>query len=181
MTASRLLLTLMLVPSVALPIEAQQLAPVALRASDVGPITVLEWRAAPPLTARPAPADTVPEPERPVSATGTIVGGVLGGAIGAFAGMAIGAATAEGCHGEFCGLTNVVLGLAIGESLGVGVGSHAGSRSRHHANIVLTTVTSAAILVAGTMAGVAMQQGGAVMIPLTPAMQLAAAWAIENR
>ena len=40
--------------------------------------------------------------------------GLLGGFGGAFAGGAIGAATASGCRGEYCGLGNVLAGAAIG-------------------------------------------------------------------
>jgi len=182
MTASRLLLTMMLGMCVARPSEAQRLAPaapVALRQADMPFVAVVE-RPGAPLAVRAASADTIPVPEREISQIGTIIGGVGGGLVGAALGLAIGAGSAEGCHGDMCGLGNVVLGLAIGESLGVGIGSHLGSRSPHHGNVVLTTLTSAAILVGGTMLGAAMQQGGAIMIPLTPAMQLAAAWAIES-
>ena len=40
--------------------------------------------------------------------------GILGGFGGAFAGGMIGAATAAGCRGEYCGLGNVLVGAAIG-------------------------------------------------------------------
>lgn len=178
MTATRLLLTLMLLPCVARPSEAQRLAPVAVRALDVAPLNVAEQPGA--TFSAASPADTLPEPRRAISPVGTIIGGVAGGVVGAFVGLALGARSAEGCHGEECGLLNAILGFALGESLGVGVGAHLGSRSTRHENVILTTLTSTAILVGGTFLGAAMQQAGAVMVPLTPAMQLTAAWAIES-
>src|SRR5258705_13976421 len=116
MTASRLLLTMMVVPSVAPLCEAQRLAPVApvaLRQSDMPLVAVVE-RPGAPLAVRAAAADTIPAQEREISQIGTIIGGVGGGLVGAALGMAIGARSAEGCHGDMCGLGNVVLGLAIG-------------------------------------------------------------------
>ena len=119
-------------------------------------------------------------PPRTINPVGGVIGGVLGGVLGTFAGAFLGGATAEGCQGEDCGLVNVILGAGIGESIGVGLGAHVGSGSQRHENILLTSLTSAGILVGGTLLGVAMNNAGVVMLPLTPALQLAATLAIER-
>jgi hypothetical protein len=184
MNATRLLLATVLSVAAAMPSEAQRLAPlapVAYNAAhelDVAAATVVE-RVDAPLAVRAAPRDTLPA-RRELSRTGAMIGGIGGAVVGAFAGVAIGAGSAEGCHGEDCGLVQAVLGFALGESLGLAVGTHLGSRSTEHSNIILTTLTSTAILVGGTFIGAGMQQAGVVMVPLTPVMQLAAAWAIES-
>ena len=175
MTASKLILSMMFLPLAALPSEAQRLAPVALRGSDAPMMSALPESAS-PLAAR---RDTQPAPRR-INPVGGVVGGVLGGVVGTFAGAYIGGLTAAGCQGEDCGLLNVILGAGIGESIGVGLGAHLGSGSQRHENIVLTSLTSAGILVGGTLLGVAMNNAGVVMLPLTPALQLAATLAIER-
>jgi hypothetical protein len=176
MTASKLMLSLMFLPLAALPSEAQRLTPVALRVSE-SPMTSVLPESASPLAAR---RDTQPVARRTINPVGGVVVGVLGGVVGTFAGAFIGSATAEGCQGEDCGLLNVILGAGIGESIGVGLGAHVGSGSQRHENIVLTSLTSAGILVGGTLLGVAMNSAGVVMLPLTPALQLAATLAIER-
>ncbi len=176
MTASKLILSLMLLPLAALPSEAQQIAPVALRVTDA---SIMEAMPEPvrPLVAR---RDTEPDSRPTFSQLGGVVGGVLGGVVGTVAGAYVGGLSAAGCHGEFCGLGRVILGAGIGESIGLGLGAHIGSRSQRHENIMLTSLTSTAILVGGTALGLAMSDGGAIMLPLTPALQLAAALAIER-
>jgi hypothetical protein len=176
MTATKLILSMLFLPLAALPSEAQRLAPVALRASD-SPMTSVLPESSSPLAAR---RDTQPVARRTINPVGGVIGGVLGGVVGTFAGAFIGSATAEGCQGEDCGLLNVILGAGIGESIGVGLGAHVGSGSQRHENILLTSLTSAGILVGGTMLGVAMNNAGVVMLPLTPALQLAATLAIER-
>lgn len=184
MNASRRLLTTLLVTSAAWSSEAQRLAPIG----PVAPVTpsgtdpapaVMERTDVPGVAYAAVPRDTMPAP-RPLSRTGAILGGIGGGALGAVVGTLAGAATAEGCHGEFCGFENAAIGLVLGESLGLAVGAHLGSGSADHGKIMMTTLTSAAILVGGTLAGAGMQQAGVVMIPLTPALQLAATWSIES-
>lgn len=176
MTASKLILSMMFLPFAALPSEAQRLAPVALRGSD-SPMTNVLPESASPLAAR---RDTQPVARRTINPVGGVVGGVLGGVLGTFAGAYVGGLTAAGCQGEDCGLLSVILGAGIGESIGVGLGAHVGSGSQRHENIMLTSLTSAGILVGGTMLGVAMNNAGVVMLPLTPALQLAATLAIER-
>ena len=176
MTASKLILSMMFLPLAALPCAAQRLAPVAPRGSDA-PRMSASPESVSPLVAR---RDTQPTPSRTINPVGGVIGGVLGGVVGTFAGAFIGSATAEGCQGEDCGLVNVILGAAIGESIGVGLGAHVGSGSQRHENILLTSLTSAGILVGGTLLGVAMRDAGVVMLPLTPALQLAATLAIER-
>lgn len=176
MTASKLILSAMFLSLAALPCAAQRLSPLALRGSDA-PMMTASPESVSPLVAR---RDTQPTPSRTINPVGGVIGGVLGGVVGTFAGAFLGAATAEGCQGEDCGLVNVILGAGIGESIGVGLGAHVGSGSQRHENLVLTSLTSTAILVGGTALGLAMSDGGAIMLPLTPALQLAAALAIER-
>lgn len=178
MSASRLLVCLMLLPIATLPMEAQRIAPVAARGTDASMMSAVPERVS-PLVAR---RDTEPEPRREIRPVGTLLGGTLGGVVGTFVGMYAGAMSAQGCHGEECGLMSALLGAAVGESIGVGLGAHVGSGSRHHENIVLTSLTSAGILVGGLAAGVGLGQMGVgeIMIPVIPALQLAAALAIES-
>ena len=175
MNAIRLLtFATLLVPVVALPAHAQGIAPLAARAVDAAPFDAVSRAVLAPA------ADTLPAPSRTTSRTGTVVGGFLGGVVGTFIGAGVGASSSQGCHGEMCGFAAAILGAAIGESVGVGIGSHVGSGSRSHGNMVLTSLSSAGILVGGTLLGVALHQGGVIMLPLTPALQLAAAVAIEQ-
>jgi hypothetical protein len=185
MTTPRLLLSALLVPLFVLPSGAQRVAPVALRASDAPPLTITDPASAPFLGAPVVIArDTVPEAVPETSTVGTVVGGVIGGVAGTFLGALIGAGANSGCQGDLCGLEGALLGVLVGEPLGLGIGSHIGSRSRRHSNIVLTSLTSVAILAGGVVAGVGMGQtvgsAGMFMIPLTPVLQLATAVAIET-
>jgi hypothetical protein len=93
-----------------------------------------------------------------------------------FAGLYAGAATAEGCVGEDCGLYPALLGAALGEAIGVGIGAHLGSRSPNHGNMVMTSLTSVGILVIG---GLLAAPTGQAALVIVPAGQIAAAWAIE--
>lgn len=186
MTAPRLLLSTLLIPLFVLPSGAQRVAPVALRAADASPPVIAAPVGAPFLGGPVAIArDSVPEPIRETSTVGTVVGGVVGGVAGTFLGAVIGAGANNGCQGDLCGLEGALLGVLIGEPLGLGIGSHIGSRSHRHENIALTSLTSVAILVGGVLAGVGLSNlagsAGMLMIPLTPALQLATAVAIEGR
>lgn len=176
MTATKLILSMLFLPLAALPSEAQRLAPVALRGSDAPMMTVSPVSVSPFVARR----DTQPAPSRTINPVGGVIGGVLGGVVGTFAGAFLGSATAEGCQGEDCGLLNVIIGAGIGESIGIGLGAHVGSGSQRHENILLTSLTSASILVGGTLLGAAMNNAGVVMLPLTPVLQLAATLAIER-
>lgn len=177
MTATRLILSMMSLPLTAIPSEAQRLTPVALRGSDTS-MTIALPQPVPSLEAR---RDTQPASRSAFNPLGGVAVGLLGGIVGTFAGGYIGALSAAGCHGEFCGLGSALTGAGIGESIGVALGTHFGSGSRRHENIMLTSLTSAGILVGGTLLGVAMNRAGVVMLPLTPALQLAAALAIERQ
>lgn len=179
MTASKLILSMMFLPLAALPSEAQRLAPVALGGMEASMMIV----APTPISPFVARRDTLLSPPRTMNPVGAAVGGVLGGVLGTFAGAYVGGLTAAGCQGEDCGLLGVILGAGIGESIGVGLGTHVGSGSQRHENIVLTSLTSASILVGGVAAGIGMGKlgVGGIMIPLTPAVQLAVAMAIESR
>ena len=183
MKTSRVLtLAALLVPLLTMPGRAQYLTPVAARQlhlADPGSIPDMT-RAASDVA---PPADTLPAVRRAGSPMGTIVGGVIGGAAGALLGVAIAAQSTQGCQGEYCGFGEALLGFALGESVGLGVGAHIGSGSRRPGNLALTTVTSVGILMGGAFMAVGLSQNGAsvVMLPLTPALQLVAAVAIECR
>ena len=125
----------------------------------------------------------MPAPTRKISPLGTIVGGTVGGVVGVFLGAFVAEGISKGCQGEDCGLLNAILGVGIGEALGVGIGAHVGSGSHELDRLLLTSLTSVGILVGGTVVGAGLSHAGvgAIMIPLTPALQLAAALAIESR
>ncbi len=178
MNATRLFASTLLVSLAALPARAQYLSPVAMRASDVpASLSRTTSRANPSVAASRDTFPALPE-SHPVR---TIVGGIAGGVAGTFLGLGIGAGMAKGCHGELCEIGPALLGIAIGESVGLSLGAHLGSGSTRHEHILLTSLTSAGILVAGAFMGAGMGQGGAIMVPLTPALQLAVALAIEGR
>lgn len=180
MTATRTMLsTSFALLLTALSSEAQRLAPLAMRASEAAPIDRGATSAAVEATVR----DTLPTPRREISPVGTILGGVAGGVVGTFAGILTGGAIARGCQGEMCGLGPVLLGSVIGESVGLAAGAHLGSRSSRHEHVVASALASTGVLIAGVFlgAGIARVGGpGVVMVPVTPALQLAAALAIES-
>jgi hypothetical protein len=81
---------------------AQTLAPVAARyAAPAGSETLRQ-------------STIISGNESAYDETSRIALGLVGGFGGAFAGGAIGAQSAAGCHGEFCGFGNVLAGVAIG-------------------------------------------------------------------
>jgi Na+/H+ antiporter NhaA len=114
----------------------------------------------------------------------TALGGFAGGAVGTVLGMAIGAAVSQGCHGEFCELPGIVLGMSLGESIGLATGANIASRSHRPERIVLTSLASVGILAGGAFASKSLSRrnvnAGAIMTPIIPALQLAAAVAIES-
>jgi hypothetical protein len=155
------------------PCRAQYLAPVAVRRLATAAATHQARDVA-------ASRDTLADGRREISRVGAIVGGVAGGVAGAYVGLEIAANATRNCRGEFCGFGEALLGLGLGESIGLAVGAHVGSRSDRHENIFITSLASAGILVAGTYAGVMLGPAGEIMVPLTPMLQLAAAVAIES-
>lgn len=162
MPAPRLsLLTPAILLLLAAPVEAQQIAPAI------------------------SPRDTEPAVHRHFSPLGTVLGGIGGGTLGAVAGFALGAASAQGCHGEECGLASALIGGVLGESVGLAAGAHLGSGSARHEHVVVSAVASTAIFVGTAALGIGMGRftggAGAVVIPFTPALQLLAALAIESR
>jgi hypothetical protein len=167
---SALLLSLAVVPT-----GAQYLAPVGVR--PLGAASTM-----PPSRDTISSADTLADARREISPVGTIIGGAVGGVAGALVGVAIASRTSQGCVGEFCGLGEALIGFGLGESIGLAIGAHVGSRSTRHENIFLTSLSSVGILVGGVLAAVALDRAGGagIMIPLTPALQLAAALAIES-
>jgi hypothetical protein len=165
----------LLVPLAAAPSAAQYATPVAVRRLEAPATMHVSGTLA-------APVDTLPQSCREISAVGTIVGGAVGGAVGALVGIGIASRTNRSCTGEFCGLGEGLVGFGLGESIGLAVGAHLGSRSPRAENVVFSSVASVGILVGGVLAAVALERvdGGVIMIPLTPAFQLAAALAIES-
>jgi hypothetical protein len=188
MTVSRLLLSALLVPLLAMPSGAQLIAPVALRALD-GATPTGDWRAGrlstgAPLTA--ASGDIAATTVQPISPGRTIAGGLVGGALGTVGGFALGVIASDDCNGgEDCGQVGGVVGAVIGESVGLALGAHIGARSTQHDKLLLTSLASAGIAAAGALAGVGLSEIGGnlglIMVPLTPVLQLAAVMAIEGR
>jgi hypothetical protein len=181
MTAPRLL-SILLVPLLAMPSAAQRIAPAALRTSDGVPLAATPTASVPSSRAR----DRAPEPDREPSAAGTVIGGLLGGALGTLAGAMVGSSanTNSGCQGDLCGLTGAAVGVLIGEPLGLAIGAHLGSRSTRHEHLLTTSLASAGILVGGVAAAIGASQtgtaAGAIMIPVIPIVQLITVVAIET-
>lgn len=183
MIASRLLLSTLIVPLLALPSDAQRMtpvAPVATRALD-------SMSPAPGSSTRPSGAllrDTEPEPGREPSVAGTVIGGIVGGALGTFVGGMVGASARTGCQGDMCGLESAAMGILIGEPLGLAIGAHLGSRSTRHERVLMTSLTSVGILIGGVAAAVGVGRidgtGGAILVPLIPVLQLVGTVAIET-
>ena len=163
----------LLITLAALPAGAQQLAPAAVRAADnttsVGASSFSADTTA--LSGNSAPA------HEPIHTTGTVVGGLIGGGGGLVVGVLVGAQLARGCHGELCGLSEAAFGGLVGESLGLAIGAHLGSGSTSGDRLILSSLTSVGIVTGGVLASLA---GGVVVLPLTPVLQLAAAYAIES-
>jgi hypothetical protein len=156
---------------------AQYPEPAAVRRLDADPVTTAS--ASPLLRPR---EDTSTLPRETSGPIPTLVGGFVGGVTGFVVGMAIAGRTARGCRGEFCGLGDYLLGITIGESVGLATGAHIASRSRRHEHIIMTTLSSAGILVGGGFVAAALGQWGLapIMIPMVPVLQLAAAAMIES-
>jgi hypothetical protein len=94
---------------------------------------------------------------------------VVGGALGLFGGGALGVRSANGCTDEFCALGPALLGAGLGESIGLAVGVHIGSRGR--ANPLETSLMNMGILAAGLLVAAAapsgLQEATLVLIPVT--------------
>lgn len=150
----------------AAPAEAQRSVPTGVQRFQ----TFSQAERAPAAARR----DTV-EQERAWEPLGAVAGGVLGAGVGGFVGAMIGAAVAEGCSERYCGLVGAVMGFGVGEPIGVALGTHFGGRGR--GNVMLTTLTSFGILVAGLYVG----GGSSPSAVAIPALQIAAAMAIERR
>jgi hypothetical protein len=145
------LATALMNPSLA---AAQTLTPTAARYSPGPP---------PDTTPRPSVAHT---DESRLDPAFRIVAGLVGGVVGSLGGAQIGASTARGCHGEWCGVGNVITGAAIGSVAGSallsslpGFGSKCGLGER------FATGTAGALLGAltGGVAGLTMGAGGVVI------------------
>lgn len=84
---------------------------------------------------------------------------------------------ARGCHEDLCGPVQAAFAGLVGESLGLAIGAHLGSGSTSGDRLILSSLTSVGIMTGGVLASLA---GGVVVLPLTPVLQLAAAYAIES-
>lgn len=108
-----------------------------------------------------------------------IVGGLLGGAVGGVAGYgaAILIVRSKRCSGndEFCGLGDALLSIVVGESIGLAVGAHYGSRGR--GSLVGASLASAGVGVAGSV--LAVLSGGPALV-LVPVAQLATVLLLEH-
>jgi hypothetical protein len=136
---------------VAVPGRAQYLAPVAVRPLAAAAITRQD-------------VDAVPRRDTLTDARG----------------LAIASRTHMDCHVDYCGLAEGALGLGLGESIGLALGAHLGSRSTHSAHIVTTALSSVVIAAGGTFAALMLGEGGVIMVPFTPALQLAVALMVES-
>jgi hypothetical protein len=95
---------------------------------------------------------------------------------GAFGALAI---TNRGtCSGEDCGLASFIIGGAIGESIGLAVGTHYGSRGR--GNVALAALASTAIGAAGLAGAFAAERAAPVILIAVPIVQLAVTLAMER-
>ncbi len=145
------------------------------QAQQISPVAPVAYRAA-----AGTPLSGEQEPTKPVRMAGGIAGGIAGGATGLLLGMYGGVAIAEGgnCRGEECGLLGAILGLTVGESLGMAVGTHFGSRG--HGNLALAALTSTAIGVAGLYACAGAEGAAPVILSAVPVIQLAVLLAMER-
>ncbi|MFL5605798.1 MAG: hypothetical protein ACJ8AD_05070 [Gemmatimonadaceae bacterium] len=122
--------------------------------------------------------DTTVAPHE-ISIVGGLIGGLLGGVGGAFLGTVIGASSARGCQGEYCAFGPAIIGFALGEPIGLAIGTHLGARGR--GNVAATAISSIGILVGGlVVAGAAPRGTPPVAIALIPAAQLVMALAMER-
>ena len=161
--------------SVARPLVSGLALTVALAAPLSGQrASELRLAASPPVRSAAAP-DTIASTRNRVDVEMGVIGGVLGGTLGGVAGIGIGVAAARDCTGDYCGLVEVGLGLIVGESVGLAVGAHLGSKGR--ANPVAVTLASLAVGVAGTVLGAHV---GGWPILLVPVAQLATVLSLEH-
>ena len=172
MTATAAIACTALVILLAAPCQAQYLAPTAVRHLDVPAEVPLVFSAV-------VRGDTVERWGR-INTTGGIIGGVIGAAGGSVLGATIGVSSARNCKGEECGLASALLGFAIGESVGLGLGTHFGSGGNGDA--ILTTFTSFVTLVGGGLMATAASSSGAprILFVAVPALQITAALAVER-
>ncbi|MEO5818502.1 MAG: hypothetical protein ABIT20_24750 [Gemmatimonadaceae bacterium] len=117
---------------------------------------------------------------RPVNMWGGVAGRVLGGGAGFFGGMMLGASeiSRRSCTGEDCGLANAIIGSMIGESVGLAVGAHYGSRGR--GNLAIQMLTSTAIGAAGLYSAWYAEGAAPIILGAVPVVQLLAVMAMEK-
>jgi hypothetical protein len=120
-------------------------------------------------------SDSLPTSAAQVHVGRAVAGGLAGGLVGAAAGAYVGARSATGCRGELCRLGPAALGLAIGESIGVGVGTHLGAGGR--GNMGVAVLVSSISGAAGILISAA---SGGVLIPLVPVLQVAVVLGMEG-
>jgi hypothetical protein len=117
---------------------------------------------------------------RPVNMWGGVAGGVLGGGAGFFGGMMLGASeiSRRNCTGEDCGLANAIIGSMVGESVGLALGAHYGSRGR--GNLAIQMLTSTAIGAAGFYSAWYAEGAAPIILGAVPVVQLLAVMAMEK-
>ena len=156
------------------PCGAQYLMPVGVRPPDL------------PLSSDAAPhAAVIVFPDsvgQSINRAGGIAGGLLGGALAGAIGAAIALEQSRRCEGDLCGLGYGLLGFAIGEPIGLAVGTHIGAKG--HGNVLLSSFASFGLLIVGgaLTAGVSSVAPplGVVGVIAVPAVQISAALAIER-
>jgi hypothetical protein len=168
MRTSTTIMYLSLATLLAAPSEAQYVAPAGVQRLEL-PVDRENGRA----TAR---RDTVEGQMDPVLG---LVGGVIGAASGALIGGMFGGVAASGCTGELCHLGSVAIGVGLGESFGLALGTHLGAGGR--GNVALSALSSFGILFGGVLVGVSAPRGTpAIALTIIPVIQLVAALAIER-
>jgi hypothetical protein len=117
---------------------------------------------------------------RPVNMLAGVAGGIAGGSAGFLGGMLLGASeiSRRNCTGEDCGLANAIIGSVIGESVGLAVGGHYGSRGR--GNLAIQMLTSTAIGAAGLYSALYAEGAAPIILGAVPVVQLLAVLAMEK-
>jgi hypothetical protein len=136
-----------------------------------------ELRIAPALRSWAA-GDTLPPARQELNVPLAVGGAIVGGGLGGLAGIGVGIFVAENKHcvsDEYCGLLEALLSVVIGESIGLAVGTHYGSRGR--GSLTGEILASVGVGLAGTILGA---YAGGWPILLVPVAQLATVLALEH-
>lgn len=154
---------------------------VPLAAQRAGDLRLAPVAAAPPAL---VVADTQRVPLPPdlseIDVGRGVAGGILGGALGGLAGYGVALLIVENkqnsCGGkDFCGLAEGLLSVVVGESIGLAVGTHHGSRGR--GSLIGGSLASIGVGVAGSILGAL---AGGLPILLVPVAQIATVLLLEH-